>query len=97
MENMDNSEYMKMKNDDITADVFDFEDLNVPIPDNDTLNRIAMNRLLLNLRPGHIVKDADANNAAKLVLTYTKALVSQTEIKTTEDNNQRTVVFQVVK
>lgn len=86
---------MKTKGDDITADVFDLEDLNVPIPDNDTLNRIAMRRLVLNLRPK--AKDADANNAAKLVLTYTKALVSQTEIKTTEDNNQKTIIFEVVK
>lgn len=66
---------MKTKGDDITADVFDFEDLNVPIPDNETLNRIAMRRLLLNLRP--TVKDADANNAAKLVMTYTGALTTE--------------------
>lgn len=70
---------MKTKGDEVTADVFDFEDLNVPIPDNDTLNRIAMRRLLLNLRP--TVKDADANNAAKLVMTYTGALTEKQEIK----------------
>lgn len=64
----------------VQLDVFDFEDLNVPIPDHDTLNRIAMRRLLLNLRP--TVKDADANNAAKLVLTYTKALIEQKEVTT---------------
>lgn len=75
---------MIKKTDEVTLDVFDFEDLNVPIPDNDTLNRIAMRRLLLNLRP--TVKDADANNAAKLVMTYTKALVEQKE------ENKNTVI-----
>ena len=88
---------MKTKGDDITADVFDFEDLKTPIPDNDTLNTIAINRLLLNLRPSPAVKDADANNAAKLVMTYTKALVTQSEVKNAETNQQKTVIFEVVK
>lgn len=82
---------MKTKGDDITADVFDFEDLNVPIPDNDTLNRIAMRRLLLNLRP--TVKDADANNAAKLVMTYTGALTDKKESKEEDGASNTTIVI----
>lgn len=75
---------MKANGDNLTADVFEFDDLKSPIPDNETLNRIAMNRLLLNLRP--TAKDTDSNNAAKLVLTYTGALTERIEHTATITN-----------
>jgi len=63
---------MKTKGDNITADIFDLEDLKQPIEPNDVLNLIALNRMKLILRKDS--KDSDAINAAKLVMTYTKAL-----------------------
>lgn len=60
--------------------LFDFlAELDKPIVDDDAINRRAINRLLKIIENPYS-KDSDANNAAKLLLTYTKALTEKIEI-----------------
>ena len=61
-------------------DLFDFlAELDKPIVDDDIINRRAINRLLKIIENPYS-KDSDANNAAKLLLTYTKALTEKIEV-----------------
>ena len=61
-------------------DLFDFlAELDKPIIDDDIINRRAINRLLKIIENPYS-KDSDANNAAKLLLTYTKALTEKIEV-----------------
>ena len=60
--------------------LFDFlAELDKPIVDDDAINRRAINRLLKIIENPYS-KDSDANNAAKLLLTYTKALTEKIEV-----------------
>ena len=60
--------------------LFDFlAELDKPIVDDDIINRRAINRLLKIIENPYS-KDSDANNAAKLLLTYTKALTEKIEV-----------------
>ena len=60
--------------------LFDFlAELDKPIIDDDIINRRAINRLLKIIENPYS-KDSDANNAAKLLLTYTKALTEKIEV-----------------
>ena len=59
-------------------DVFNLEDLKKPLPSEDEIALMAMNRLVLNLHPRS--KDADANVAAKLILQATGKLVDKKQV-----------------